>query len=131
MALQALAHAADECVGGGHLAQDIAPVLVQAGAHGRGFHVPRGAPQQLHAEFLFERLQVVADVGARHLELARGGAEVAGIDDVDEQAQGVEIHGGGVAEMRKGPGGPPMKKGPGGPLVCHAHPRRGGNGQCS
>jgi hypothetical protein len=100
MALEALAHAADQRVGRGHFAQDVLAVLVQSGAHRRRFHVPGRPAQQLHAEFLLQRLEVVADVGARHLELARGGAEIAGVDDIDEQAQGVEIHGGEASEGR-------------------------------
>ncbi|MNT53096.1 hypothetical protein D3C72_1901670 [compost metagenome] len=93
MALQALAHIADQRIGSRHLAEDIAPVLVQPGAHRRGLDMAGGPPQQLHAQLFFQRLQPVADIGARHLELARGRAQVAGIDNVDEQAQGVEIHG--------------------------------------
>ncbi|BCF94698.1 hypothetical protein PPGU16_77650 (plasmid) [Paraburkholderia largidicola] len=37
---------------------------------------------------------MVADVGAGHLEPARSLAEIAGIDDLDQQRERVEVHGG-------------------------------------
>src|SRR6185369_11268490 len=51
------------------------------------------AAQQLRARFAFQQLEPLADVRARHAELARGGAKTARFDDLDEQADQVQVHG--------------------------------------
>ena len=58
---------------------------VQAQADFGRLDPARGAAHQLHADRLFKLFEVVTDVGPRHLEIARSLAQVAGINDVDQQ----------------------------------------------
>ena len=45
------------------------------------------------ARGLFQLGQVIAHIGARHLELARCLAEIAAINDFDQQGQRLGVHG--------------------------------------
>jgi len=93
MAMQALAQGGDGRGRRRHLARDPRPVLVERMAE-LGRLDPAGrAPQQLHAHRLFEELQPLADVRARGVQPARRGTQTAGIDDLDEQLERVQIHG--------------------------------------
>jgi len=87
----------DGLVGRGQFLPNAPAVLVQPQAHVRGLKLARGAAQQLRPELLFELLEAVADVGPAHVQAAGGFAQVAGIQDVHQQAQGNRIkrgHGG-------------------------------------
>jgi len=79
---QALAQAGHGLARGGQFVADGAAMLVQAQADLGGLDAARAAPDELHARRFFQLRQVVADVGARHLELARRLAEVAAVDDL-------------------------------------------------
>ena len=91
--LQALAQRRDGLACGQHFVVDVAPVLIQAHADLRGLHAARGALDQLHARCLFQLGQVIAHIGTRHLELARCLAEIAAINDFDQQGQRLGVHG--------------------------------------
>ncbi len=54
----------------------------------------RGAPHQLQPDRLLQLIEPVADVRAAHLEPARGLAEIAGVEDLDQQGQRIEVHSG-------------------------------------
>ena len=62
-------------------------MLVQAHANLRWLHTARGALDQLHASSLLQLREVIAHIRASHLELSRGLAEVAAINNFDQQGQ--------------------------------------------
>ena len=65
---------------------------VQAQAHFGGLHPARGAAHQLHADRLFQLVQVVAHVGPRHLRVAGRLAQVACVQDVHQHGERSEFH---------------------------------------
>ncbi|MNT80295.1 hypothetical protein D3C72_2197330 [compost metagenome] len=67
-------------------------MFVQAQTDFGGLHPARGAAHQLHAHSLFQLREVVADIGAAHLQLGGGAAQVACVDDFHKQCQGGVIH---------------------------------------
>jgi hypothetical protein len=90
--LQALAEAAHGFGRGLHLVAYGTPVLVQLHAQLGGFQLARGPSQQLRTEFTLEAVDPLAHVGPAHAQHGGGLAQVAGFDDVDQQAQGLNIH---------------------------------------
>jgi hypothetical protein len=93
--LQPLPQVADGLFGRNDFVADGAAVLVQPPTHFGGLHPAGRAVHELQPHGFFKLAQVVADIGARHLQLAGGLAQVARIDDVHQQRQGrkVKAHG--------------------------------------
>ena len=89
---QFLPQAGDGLACSQHFVVDVAAMLVQAQPHLGGLYAPGGALDQLHAHLLFQLGQVVAHVGARHLELACRLAEVAAVNDFHQQGQRLQVH---------------------------------------
>ena len=88
LALRRLAQALHRLARGDQLVLDAAAVLVELQPDLGGFHAARAAPHQLHADRPLQLAQVVADIGAGHLEPARGLAQIARVQDLHQQGQG-------------------------------------------
>ncbi|MOA09248.1 hypothetical protein D3C78_1290660 [compost metagenome] len=57
-----------------------------------GLDLARGAPQQLLAQLALELVEPLAHAGPAHVQARRGTAQIAGVDDVDQQGQGSQVH---------------------------------------
>ena len=80
---QALGHGAAALHGGlgpAHLLQHALAVFIERGAHLGQAVLARAALEQARAQVGFELLDVFAHHYRRHLQLARGGGEAAGLD---------------------------------------------------
>jgi hypothetical protein len=71
------------------LANDLRAVLVQRVAELGRLGASRRTAQELRADRLLEELEPLADVRARGVEAAGGGAQAPGVDDLDEELEGV------------------------------------------
>ncbi|KGW83061.1 transcriptional regulator, LysR family domain protein [Burkholderia pseudomallei MSHR435] len=90
--LQVLAERRHRLARGEQLALNAPAVLVQAQPDLGRLDAPRRAAHELQPDRLLQLVEPVADVRAAHLEPLRRLAEIARVEDVDEQRERIQIH---------------------------------------